>query len=241
MFDFQICIEFSPRSILSLQSLQHILSLGIIPIDSVVLCFPQDNIACNHSCYECTRSKEPSVCHKLSSILWLLVPVCVRTPECLSYHFWRMTVKSRTIFGQSMGIEFNVITLQKISFPRPLRYIDVVKRTNTTTLNWFHAVHKTEWKNLQTGEQFSWSGDQKIGQECQTWLNEERSSKKPKLDNARQLRGTYLIDVKDIEFNKNSQNARRSWNCLRKQPRLVRSRTTSASISNDGRKSKGLS
>ena len=61
--------------------------LGKFPIDSAVLSFPHDNVVCNHSCYECRRSNESSVCHKLWSILWLLGPVCLRTKECLVYQF----------------------------------------------------------------------------------------------------------------------------------------------------------
>ena len=73
---------------LSLQGPQQSLSLGIIPIDSAALYFTHDKIAYNHSCYECKRSNEPSVCHKLSSsILRLLVPVCLRTIECLVNQF----------------------------------------------------------------------------------------------------------------------------------------------------------
>ena len=37
--------------------------------------YPHGNIVCNHSCDECAISSEPSVCHRLLSILWLLVPV----------------------------------------------------------------------------------------------------------------------------------------------------------------------
>ena len=48
---------------------QQSLSLGVIPIESVVLFFPHVNVACNHQCYECSKSNEPSVCHKLSTML----------------------------------------------------------------------------------------------------------------------------------------------------------------------------
>ena len=61
--------------------------LGKFPTDSAVLSFPHDNVVCNHSCYECRRSNEPSVCYKFWSILWLLGPVCLRTKECLVYQF----------------------------------------------------------------------------------------------------------------------------------------------------------
>ena len=41
---------------------------------------------------------------------------------------------------------------------------------------------------------------------------------KPKLDNARQLRGIYFIDPKDEELKRTVKNARRkSWNFRRQQ------------------------
>ena len=86
MFYFRRYIEFTQKSILSIQGLQQSLSLGTIPINNTVPYYPHSNIACNHPCYECKRSNEPSVCHMLSSILWLLLPVCVRNMECLVYH-----------------------------------------------------------------------------------------------------------------------------------------------------------
>ena len=42
---------------------------------------PHDKIEYNHSCCGFMTSNEPSVCHKLLSILWLLTQVCSRTKE----------------------------------------------------------------------------------------------------------------------------------------------------------------
>ena len=51
---------------------------------TVLQCFPHDHIACNHSCYQ--KLNDPSVCHKLSSTLWLLEQTCSPTTE---YHVCR--------------------------------------------------------------------------------------------------------------------------------------------------------
>ena len=72
-------IEFSSRSILSPQDPQQNRNLGTIPTCTVGQYFPHDNIAGSHSCCECTRSTEPSVCHKHWSISSLLVQVCSQT------------------------------------------------------------------------------------------------------------------------------------------------------------------
>ena len=52
-------------------------------LHSAVLYYPHGNIASHHSCSENQKSNEPRVRQRLSSILWLLVPVCFRTTECL--------------------------------------------------------------------------------------------------------------------------------------------------------------
>ena len=55
--------------------------------------------------------------------------------------------------------------------------------------------------------------DQKCGNPCQMHPNVKKSknglSKNPKLDNARSLRGIYVIDPKDEEFKDMMRNARR--------------------------------
>ena len=73
--------------ILSLQGLQQSLSLEIDPIDNVELSYPHDNVACGHLCDEYRKSNEPSVCHKLLTILRLLQQVCLQTRECHVYQF----------------------------------------------------------------------------------------------------------------------------------------------------------
>ena len=47
----------------------------------VMLCsiFAHGSIVCHHSCSECERTNEPSVCDKLLSILWLREQACLRT------------------------------------------------------------------------------------------------------------------------------------------------------------------
>ena len=70
---------------LNLQGLQQNLNLEPVPVCNVELCFPHDNNAKIHLCDECKKSNEPSVCHKLWSIWWLLVQVCLLTRECQVY------------------------------------------------------------------------------------------------------------------------------------------------------------
>ena len=72
---------------LNLQSLEQNLSLDINPICTVVLYYPRDSIVDSYLCDECKKSNEPSVCHKLLSILWLFWQVCLRTKECQVYQF----------------------------------------------------------------------------------------------------------------------------------------------------------
>ena len=69
---------------------------------------------------------------------------------------------------------------------------------------------------------------QKFRLECQKPAQrkekQQRALEKPKLDNARKLRGIYVMDPEDEEFKETIQ---KSWNCLWKQLCLVRSRTAS--------------
>ena len=95
---------------------QQSLSIEIIPIYNAVLYFPHGNAVCHHSCYECNKSSEPSVCHKLSSILWQLVPVCLQTKECQVYQY----VTNTSIWENFESILMAI--LQQI--PILLRYID---------------------------------------------------------------------------------------------------------------------
>ena len=55
-----------------------------IAVCTVSQCFPHGNTACNHSCCECRKSREPSVCHKNSRPFCdLLKAVSSQTMECL--------------------------------------------------------------------------------------------------------------------------------------------------------------
>ena len=56
----------------------------------------------------------------------------------------------------------------------------------------------------------------------------QRTIEKPKLDNARKLRGICFNDPEDVEFKDTMKNARKSWNCLWSQPCFVRFKTTTA-------------
>ena len=65
----------SPKSTLSLQDLRQSQSPETVPVCIVVRYSPHDNSALRHSCGVIKKSNEPSVCHKLWSILGLLVRV----------------------------------------------------------------------------------------------------------------------------------------------------------------------
>ena len=48
-----------------------------------------------------------------------------------------------------------------------------------------------------------------IGKKCPAEKRQKWSNEKPKLDNARRLRGIYFIDPEDKEFKETIKNARR--------------------------------
>ena len=113
MFDFQWYIRFHLMLTLSPQGrLQH-QNLEINPIDNAEPCFPHDNIVGDHLCVECRKSKEPSVCHKLRSILWPHKQVCSLTKKCQVYLF----VPNTSISRQFASIL--LIILQLIQAPAP--------------------------------------------------------------------------------------------------------------------------
>ena len=62
-------------------------SLGTIPIDNAVPCFPRGNTVCINMYDKCKRSNDIIVCNMLSSILWQHVPVCSQTKEGQVYKF----------------------------------------------------------------------------------------------------------------------------------------------------------
>ena len=49
----------------------------------------------------------------------------------------------------------------------------------------------------------------KMGKAAQMKEKQERTNKKPKLDNARRLRGIYFVDPEDGEYKETIKNARR--------------------------------
>ena len=81
MYDFQKHIMFLQKWILSPQDLPQNRSLETVPTCIVLQCSSHDNIVCIHMYDECRRSNEPSVCHKLWSILQSIVQVCSLTME----------------------------------------------------------------------------------------------------------------------------------------------------------------
>ena len=54
-------------------------NLGTNPFCNAVQYFAHGSIVCHHSCSECERTNEPSVCDRLLSILWLREQACLRT------------------------------------------------------------------------------------------------------------------------------------------------------------------
>ena len=115
-YDIQMCTKFTLRSILSLQDLLQNRSLETVPVCIVWPCFPHGNTVCSHMCDEYKKSNEPSVCHKLWTIWWLLAQVCLLTTECLVYQ----CVPHTGISGQFKSILVTI--LQQI--PIPLLWID---------------------------------------------------------------------------------------------------------------------
>ena len=99
------------------------------------------------------------------------------------------------------------------------------KETETSQIRGLDSHDSPHWtKNLQMGIHGPGSGGQrskrhpglitygeKNGKTCQKQRNEQKSKsiKKPKLQNARKLRGIYFIDPADAEFKETVQNARR--------------------------------
>ena len=70
--DFQTCSKFPLKSIFSLQDLRQSHRPDPVPICIVVQCVAHSNVAEKHS-----------VCHKLWSIWWLLVQICLTTIQYL--------------------------------------------------------------------------------------------------------------------------------------------------------------
>ena len=98
------------------------------------------------------------------------------------------------------------------SFPIPLKYIDVVRRTNTA-LDVLQEGHIYDYWNVDGDRQLSgpWTGFTQF-----TFLKNHSTSgtcvvrdKIPKLDNARRLRGIYYIDPEDMEFKETMKHARK--------------------------------
>ena len=58
----------------------------------------------------------------------------------------------------------------------------------------------------------------KIGKAAQNREKQEWAKEKPKLGNARKLRGIYFIDPDDKEYSKFIKNARKNWKDLWHQP-----------------------
>ena len=110
MLGFKRYIRLLPKLMLSPQGRQQNLSLGINLIDNAELCFPHHSVVCNHSCYECKKPTEPSVCRKPESILWLLLQVCWKTIKCLVYQF----VPSTSISRQFVGIRWTMFPLIQV-------------------------------------------------------------------------------------------------------------------------------
>ena len=69
MYDFQRCIMFLQKWILNLQDLLRSQSLETVPIYIVLQYYPHCNTVCIHMYYECKKSNNIIVCHRLWSIL----------------------------------------------------------------------------------------------------------------------------------------------------------------------------
>ena len=132
-------------------------------------------------------------------------------------------------FGPCQANSKTAITLnpesspREESFPIPLQYIDV-SRTTHTNLDVMQESRIDDYWNTDGSRDLSICGPgrdwqngkqtiygQSSGEEWQgmlSWGRHKWSNEKPKLDNARKLRGIYFIDFKD-EFKETMWNARR--------------------------------
>ena len=104
----------------SLQGLLQNQRLETIRVCTVVLCFPQSNIACVHMCDECKRSNAPNVCHMLLSILWPHEQVCSQTTR---YRVYQFETNSSIL---ELFVSIRLTTLQQILF---------------SSLNWRSSMH----------------------------------------------------------------------------------------------------
>ena len=107
------------------------------------------------------------------------------------------------------------------SFPSPLKYIDVTRTNEQASQDLFYSTkgHLTEKHGLGrlTRKQTTTSRPDNVWPDMWKHMSDAAKSKakqkwaieKPKLDNARRLRGIFFIEPEDEEFKRMMKNARR--------------------------------
>ena len=88
--------------------------------------YTHENIACSHLRYECKKSNEPSVCHKLLSMLWLLEQVCFPAKECQVYQFVPHTNVSRQFVQSLRKVSPNLVAFQLLLQKFVIRHFSIL-------------------------------------------------------------------------------------------------------------------
>ena len=107
MYDFPKRTMFHPKWILNPQDLLRNRSLGKVPACIVWKCYPHNNTVC----IECMKSIDSGVCHRLWSVLWLIVQVCSLTIEYQVFQY-----VPRTSISEQIESILLLTILQQISF-----------------------------------------------------------------------------------------------------------------------------
>ena len=104
-------------------------------------------------------------------------------------------------------------------FPIPLKYIDVSRTTHTNLDVMQERPEGYMWSGERLTKRQVTSRPDHLWPEFWTKLRrnaklkekQKWSNEKPKLENARKLRGIYFIDPEDTEFKETIRNARKKW------------------------------
>ena len=138
--------------------------------------------------------------------------------------FWSMS--GNFIYRHHVEPRVKLHSPREESFPIPLKYIHV-SRTTHTNLDVMQESRIADCWNIDP-DGYMWSGERltkrqltsrpdhlrpelwiKLGRNAKLKEKHRWSNEKPKLDNARRLRGIYFIDPEDKEFKESIKNARK--------------------------------
>ena len=147
--------------------------------------------------------------------------------------FW--SIEGNWTYRRHVEPRVKLYVLGEESFPTPLRYIDVIRRTHTaldvlqeSRIDDFRSIdddrnlseHGPVSRSAQQADENSSKQQglitcgQKFGPECQKAAQRKAKQQwaieKPKLENAQKSRRTYFIDPDDEEFIETMKNARKT-------------------------------